>query len=352
VLFFDLDLNNAPSVRGVPCLLGVPLQQAPYQGFVGTLAFVSEPGVEGDPTWEQLGSGFQLLYFPADGSATQQVPLQATPAQLLSVVLGGQNCTVSVYERDISDALFSAVYITAPASVPIGVTETATASGGSTWLWSITNGVILSGQGTSSITFKATAPGAAVLGLAVTFTDGSSASTSLAVQAYDPAAYAISAPLYVFAGQFGVAVSVPGGGIPIEWSVSGTGIRLVGSASAAATAVDFGQSGTSATISLSVGGVPTSTWTFVIIPYTSTISYTSPSVAPAPDNTSGYVDFTLDLGWQATILSMQTTTPALLRLYVTAAARAADDGRRRRTERPRTAAAGAGRRATSTHRRR
>ena len=38
-----------------------------------------------------------------DGDETmQQIPLEATPNQIFSVVLGGQNCTIGLYARTAS----------------------------------------------------------------------------------------------------------------------------------------------------------------------------------------------------------------------------------------------------------
>lgn len=98
MLYCDLILNGAVAWTGVPCLLGVPLDSRPYMRFKGRLLFVDMSGVS-DPTYDLLGTRYLLVYVPADGSDNQVVPLQANASQQLYVVLGGQNCVLSVYER-------------------------------------------------------------------------------------------------------------------------------------------------------------------------------------------------------------------------------------------------------------
>jgi len=49
-----------------------------------------------------LTTQFQLLWLPPDTTDTSQalvIPLQAIPNQQVSVALGGQNCTISIYTR-------------------------------------------------------------------------------------------------------------------------------------------------------------------------------------------------------------------------------------------------------------
>lgn len=111
MIFCDLDLNNQPVWRGTPCLLGVPLETAPYQGFYGTLIFAPAPGVEGDPSYSGLGSDFVLLFWAEGATTPQEVPLQGIPSQQLSVVLDGQNCTLSFYDRPVPEDPFAPLYL-------------------------------------------------------------------------------------------------------------------------------------------------------------------------------------------------------------------------------------------------
>ena len=99
MLYCDLDLNNTPVWRGFPCLLGVPINKAPYFGFQGELIFAPVGAFSQDPIWQALGTGCVLLFQPTGGPPNQVVPLQAVPAQQLNIVLEAQNCTLSIYEK-------------------------------------------------------------------------------------------------------------------------------------------------------------------------------------------------------------------------------------------------------------
>lgn len=100
MLFLDLYLDDAPVSSGQPCVSAVDLAS----GIDGSLAFAPVSGVTGSPTWEGLGSDFVLLFWDAEGSGPVQIPLQAIPAQRLAVVLGGQNVSMAVYQKDADEA--------------------------------------------------------------------------------------------------------------------------------------------------------------------------------------------------------------------------------------------------------
>lgn len=323
MLFCDLAIDGATVWSGVPCLNGVDLSTGKHLGFSGDLVFLDTMGSL-DPYYSELDGRFALLYFPAAGSPASRVPLQPLPSQQLSIILGGQNCVLSVYEKDVSGSQVSGDYLSLTAPLTMAITDvgTATAHGGSGWLWTVTNGAVLSGQGTSSITFQPTSGGTVTVTVTASLVTGGVATATAEVLAYNPGAFSVSAPEYVWAGQFGVPVSALGGDAPLNWSVSGTGIKLVGSSTLPSTSVDIGQSGLGAAVTLSVGGAAVSTWTFKVVPYTSTASYTTGALTPG-----AYEDFVMPLGWQYQILSLQTDNPACVRVYQTSASRAADAGR-------------------------
>lgn len=322
MLFCDLSINNVTIWTGVPCLNGVDISTGKHLGFVGDLLFMDTMG-ETDPDYTGLADRYSLLYIPTDGSGNQQIPLQAIPSQQLSIILGGQNCILSFYTKDILSSQISGDYlaITAPLTISLLDTGVATATGGSSWIWSVTNGTIISGQGTSSIRFQATSGGTVIISVTAVLTTGGVATATTNVFAYNPGAFTISAPEYVWAGQFGVGVSALGGSAPITWTVSGA-IKLTGSASQATTSVDIGQAGIGASVSLAIGGASVSSWTFKVVPYTSTAVHTTSVLAPG-----GYEDFTMDLGWKYQILSLQTDNPGCVRIYETAGARTIDSFR-------------------------
>jgi len=98
-LYCDLAIDGTILWAGVVCLNNTMLDSYPYLGFVGHLAFADYQGVL-DPDYTGIGPGgrFALLYYQA-GAPALQVPLQAIPAQQLDVTLGGQNCTLSIYQK-------------------------------------------------------------------------------------------------------------------------------------------------------------------------------------------------------------------------------------------------------------
>lgn len=81
-------------------MTGDTIQDKSYLDFAGQLVFVDTVG-QGNPIYQTLGSQFPLLYLPGDGTPNLEVPLQATPAQTLSLILGNQNCTLTLYEKPI-----------------------------------------------------------------------------------------------------------------------------------------------------------------------------------------------------------------------------------------------------------
>lgn len=98
-LYFDLAINGITLWAGVACLNDRLIDSYPYLGFVGHLAFDDAQGAT-DPLYPGIGPGgrYQLLYYQA-GQPTLQVPLQAIPAQQFDITLGGQNCTLSIYQK-------------------------------------------------------------------------------------------------------------------------------------------------------------------------------------------------------------------------------------------------------------
>jgi len=98
-LYCDLAIDGITLWTGVVCLNCVLIDSYRYLGFIGHLGFDDSQGSD-DPDYTGLGPGgrFQLLYSQI-GQDTVQVPLQAIPAQQLDVNLGGQNCTISLYQK-------------------------------------------------------------------------------------------------------------------------------------------------------------------------------------------------------------------------------------------------------------
>lgn len=99
MLYCDLEVGNVPVWYAVPCLNGVPIDSRSYLPFVGDLIFIDTEGAN-DPTYDGLAGRYALLYIQS-GQPSLQIPLQAVPSQQVSVTLGSQNCTLSIYLREV-----------------------------------------------------------------------------------------------------------------------------------------------------------------------------------------------------------------------------------------------------------
>ena len=98
MIYCDASVDDTVIWSGIPCLNGVVINHSTYLGFVGSLFFVDSMG-NLDPYYTGFVDRFILFYLPQDAPPPEQVPLQAVPSQVLTVVLGGQNCTLSFYEK-------------------------------------------------------------------------------------------------------------------------------------------------------------------------------------------------------------------------------------------------------------
>ena len=98
-LYCDLAIDGVTLWTGVVCLCNVLIDSYPYLGFLGHLAFTDSQGSQ-DPDYTGIGPGgrYWLLYSQA-GQPPLQVPLQQLASQQLDITLGGQNCTISIYQQ-------------------------------------------------------------------------------------------------------------------------------------------------------------------------------------------------------------------------------------------------------------
>lgn len=355
MLFMDLMVNNVQLFSGLAVRGQTLLEPKAYLGFSGGLMFVDTQGFN-DPSWDTLNTRYWLIFF-SETNIPVQVPLQAVPIQNLTVELDGQVCVIGLYDQEFPSAvpagcvlpvgadagytnqafLASAgpITVSAPSvGTPLTTyTATATVVGSvASWAWSITNGVILSGQGTSSITYEGSATGSTVLTVQATLTAGGAVIGTASTYMSGAGSTTITAPTYIFAGQFGVVASVPNDpALLYTWTQSG--MRAVSGAATSAFTVDAGQASTPESVTVTVvvaatgAVVGSSTASFKVVPYTSTATFTTGTLVSATDPTVGYQDFTMPLGWQYIIQAVQTNYPALIRVYETAAERAADAGR-------------------------
>jgi hypothetical protein len=99
MLYCDLEVGGVPIWYAVPCLNGVSINSHPYLAFDGDLIFIDTQGAN-DPAYDGLSDRYVLLYIQA-GADDLQISLQAVPSQQISVTLGSQNCTISLYTREV-----------------------------------------------------------------------------------------------------------------------------------------------------------------------------------------------------------------------------------------------------------
>jgi hypothetical protein len=97
MLYCDLAIDNNPIFYGQPCKNAWAVKPSSYFGFVGNLTFLDMQG-SSDPFYSGLGSRFVLCYLPSVGDDVI-VPLDSIPSQQFDIVLGGQNVTLSIYDR-------------------------------------------------------------------------------------------------------------------------------------------------------------------------------------------------------------------------------------------------------------
>ncbi len=218
--------------------------------------------------------------------------------------------------------------ILAPDAVTVGnqaLAYTSPITGGA-YAWSITNGIINSGQGTNQIAFTATAVG--VVGLAVKVITPSATNTFWKpVQAYIGVSPAITTASYQYAGTLGATASISmpsGSAATLKWTA--TGVNIVGANDQPTVTFDVGPAQTMATLTVAVanatGATGTSTISIKVIPYTSPVTATTGPLAP-----NATASITMDLGWAYDLVSAQTDRPAWVRIYNTAADLMADAGR-------------------------
>lgn len=322
MLYCDLTLNGELAWSGVPCLNGVAINSLPYVGFEGQLVFIDTMGYE-NPNYTGLSDRFILLYI-VDGQDNQQVPLQDLPSQQTVIVLNEQNCVLAFYEREDPGGTQS-VYVRVEAPQAAVITDVLAATAvpdiGTAYLWTLTNGTILSGQGTETITYQADSVGDVIISVLATLASGEQVTASAVTVVYDSAAFVIGAPEYVWAGQFGIPIFVAYAGAGFAWSASG-GVRLETSATANAGTVNAGMASQPNELQATINGSVLGTWTFKIVPYTSQLNL---ETALLTDGASEQI--IADFGWQWELVSVHASAACWVRVYATQADLDADSGR-------------------------
>jgi hypothetical protein len=171
------------------------------------------------------GPGF-ASYAWSTGEVTQTISAAPVSTTTYSVtVTNGANCSGSA-SKTVTVSATPAPTITAPASVCANSSGNTASTGtvaGAMYVWTITNGTITAGAGTSSITFSAGSSGNVQLGVTVTGSTGCSASASKILGVASTGTVSINAPSSVAPNTSGNMASVPAGpaGTTYAWTIAG-----------------------------------------------------------------------------------------------------------------------------------
>ena len=162
-----------------------------------------------------------------------------TGVPITFMTAGGQNVTATDASlSSMTDTAWAtitaapAATVTAPANATTGSTglvATVGAQSGATYAWSITNGSITSGAGTTSITFSVGSVGTSTLSCIVTASGGSSTGTATVKVAAAPVTPVITGVTSVGSASTGNLASVVAHtGMTYRWTIAGGGITSAG----------------------------------------------------------------------------------------------------------------------------
>jgi hypothetical protein len=238
---------------------GTPVITSPAFATAGAAGLAaSVPAVPGDLyTWTITGGTITA------GAATNAITFTAGAAGSLELTCVLTNLAGTLSPTGIAFTTVVAAptvpVITAPASVTAGAagySATTPAQAGSTLAWTITNGTITAGAGTSAITFTAGASGSVGLSCVATNSAGAVSApgtATCAIVAAPTTPVITGVPATLTTGTAGVTASVTAqAGSTYTWTVTG------GTVSAGGTA-------TSTSVTFTVGAVGTLTVTCVVI---------------------------------------------------------------------------------------
>ncbi len=214
--------------------------------------------------------------------------------------------------------------IVAPSQVMLGTAYDArvvAVMGATDYVWSISNGTILSGQGTEQIHFNASMAGLVTITLAVTTAQGTTSISAVCNAYASMDNLVLVSDDYQPAGNLSASAQLQGNFYKVAWS--GSNLIIQGASDQSTVTFNIGQAGIATQLIANaydiIGNTLQLVKTIKVVPYTSSDSYTTSNLGP-----NGNQNFEMDLGWEYDLVSITTSSPAWIRIYNSAADRDSD----------------------------
>jgi spore maturation protein SpmB len=285
------NLQNYPNASTVRIVSGVLMfdatvdSSATANGSMAIDVFKADPSGQARTYLGTTGcvAGNTLTLYPVSIPAG---PLVAGDAIVTTTTTyGNSNCSsAGDGTSELSPAALTCAAPPAVFSVPSFVCTSSTnnvasvgATSGATYSWTVTNGTLTGGQGTSSITFTAGASGNTIVQVVASF--GSCAnpnSVSIPIRALPDVT--MSVPAAVCAGTTGVAASVPAAtGVTFNWSVSGGTLTSGQGTNSITFDVPSNSGGVTLIVSAVANGCSSANSANVVVDHLANPDFTAPS---------------------------------------------------------------------------
>ncbi|HEX3108095.1 MAG TPA: LamG-like jellyroll fold domain-containing protein, partial [Thermoanaerobaculia bacterium] len=247
---------------------------SPSSGGAGTSVTITGTNFIGTSAVSFNGTPAASFTINSATQITAVVPAGMTTGPISVTTTGGVATSASSFSYSCTPPPAT---VTAPSAVcgnatNVGASVTATA--GATYNWSITNGVITSGQGTTAITFNPGASGVVTLNVTVTDATSCSANGNANVTINPAPASAITAPASICATTTGNASVAVTSGATYNWSITngtitgGSGTNAItftpaasGTVTLAITVVSVNGCSSSSNVNVPINTAPSATIT-------------------------------------------------------------------------------------------